>query len=73
MKTQITLVRTDAAVHLGSKTAVYLDIALVIHPGYPKRNDPLWFDQPFHYFVFSIFRVFSSTGSMESITSVTAW
>src|SRR6266705_1453646 len=50
MKTQAAFVRTKGAIHLNAKTAVYLNLSVIVDPGNPKLNHALRFDQTFENF-----------------------
>ena len=45
MQPQTTLIGADSAVKLHSHAAVNLHFALIIHPGHPENNLPLWLYQ----------------------------
>ncbi len=57
MKSQPAFVRADGTVHLDSKSAVHVDIPLIVLPGDTKHNYALRFDDPLENFRFAIFGV----------------
>ena len=57
VQTQATLVRADGAVHLDTETAIDLNLTLIVQPGHPEHDDPLWLDESLQYLPRSILRV----------------
>ena len=58
MESQPPFVRADGTVHFDSKTAVHMNIPLVVHPGDTEDDDPFRLSDPFQYSGMPIFRVF---------------
>ena len=47
MEAEAALIGTDGAVELDAVAEVRLDLAPVVHPGYPEREDAVGLDHPF--------------------------
>ena len=48
VEAQAALVGADGRVHLHAEATLHLDLALVVHPGYPEHDDALRLDQALH-------------------------
>jgi hypothetical protein len=57
MEAQTALVGTDGAVHLDPKAPVHVDLAPVVHPGYPEQDRPFGLHDPLQHRRFAVFRV----------------
>ena len=62
VKTQPPLIGSEGAVHFHPESPVYLDLALVVHPGHPEDDDPLGFGDPFKHRRLPVFRVMIKGG-----------
>ena len=47
MKAQAALIGANSAVKLHAETAVYLHLAVIVHPGHPEHKLPFGFNEPF--------------------------
>jgi hypothetical protein len=55
VETKPSFVRAEGAVELYPKTAVNLNLSLVVHPGYPEDDLPFRFTYAFDDLVFQVF------------------